>query len=137
MGSCKNSSTVCRGTKFRRQLRSRQDGAPRAASVQQTTHTFPSTPLCPSPQGLSDRLIVVVLCSTWDSWREGGGGSFVILATMICARDLLCNFPGEPTWQPPRPASITLGHLTIFREGSPGPAGYFAEAWRRRQYLCL
>ena len=35
----------------------------------------------------------VGLLERWD------GGSFVTLVTVTCARNLLCNFPGEPAWQ--------------------------------------
>ena len=50
-------------------------------------------------------------------------GSFVILVTVICVRDLLCNFPGEQAWQQPLHVSIQFGCLTIFRDGSLGAIG--------------
>lgn len=66
--------------------------------MQQTTHTFPSMPLLRTLRSRQQAYCCgfaqnVGLLERWD------GGSFVTLVTVICARNLLRNFPGELEWQ--------------------------------------
>lgn len=93
--------------------------------MQQTTHTSLHMPRFPSPQSLSSTYIVGVLLRARDSWRDEGGGSLVILVTVVYARDLLCNFPGGPAWQQPLHSSIQFDCLTVFTDGSLGAVGCF------------
>lgn len=44
---------------------------------------------------------------------------------MVCARDVLCNFPGGPAWQQPLHLSIQFDCLTVFTDGSLGAEGCF------------
>lgn len=92
IGSCKIQVQYVEA-EFRLQLHTGQGGAPRV-SVQQTTHAFPSMPLLPTLGYKQQTYSCGFAQDTGllERWRQG---SFVTLVNMLCARDLLRNFPGK------------------------------------------